>query len=84
MDQNELVESNIYLFHFFAQGGQLLPTGHESSQSASLHLSAIDRKATGLYECHADNGIGQPSSAFVKLQVLCELVTSFSSETHYH
>ena len=35
----------------------------------------MTRHDAGIYVCNAENGVGQPASAQISLQVLCELIT---------
>ena len=37
-----------------------------------LRLPSVDRAQAGQYECGAENGVGKPHSAILKLQVICE------------
>uniref|UniRef100_A0A6A7G9I2 Protein amalgam-like n=1 Tax=Hirondellea gigas TaxID=1518452 RepID=A0A6A7G9I2_9CRUS len=50
------------------QGG-VLPSGALSKQGESLTLEDVDRHVEGSYVCTADNGIGEPSSAVMKVVV---------------
>lgn len=48
----------------------MLPSGEKSLTGVSIVIQEVSRHHTGLYICTADNGVGQPSSAEIDLQVL--------------
>ncbi|KAF2365421.1 Immunoglobulin I-set [Trinorchestia longiramus] len=50
--------------------GGVLPSGAMSEKGDSLTLEGVDRHVEGTYICTADNGIGEP--AFAKMKVVVE------------
>ncbi|XP_018323456.1 protein amalgam-like [Agrilus planipennis] len=48
----------------------LLPSGLQVETGFSLSLSHIERRDSGVYQCTASNGIGQPITATIRLHVL--------------
>jgi len=49
---------------------QMLPNGEKEVSGTSLRFGAVHRSASGTYICTADNGVGAPVSATIKLNVI--------------
>ena len=54
-----------------SQSGRL-PGGEENPAGEQYTLSDISRQMAGVYECVADNGLGQVAVGAISLQVQCE------------
>ncbi|XP_018021341.2 neural cell adhesion molecule 1-like isoform X2 [Hyalella azteca] len=54
--------------HWSRRGGRL-PSGSHSEEGLSITLEKIDRREAGTYVCTASNGIGEPSSAEMRIEV---------------
>ncbi len=39
---------------------------------ATLHMGGVGRHHSGVYRCEASNGVGEPATAEISLNVLCE------------
>lgn len=47
--------------------------------SGNTHMfHSIRRQDSGMYKCVANNGVGSPAEAFVRIKVQCKFVTLFS------
>ncbi|KAL7630466.1 UNVERIFIED_CONTAM: hypothetical protein RMT77_019367 [Armadillidium vulgare] len=46
-----------------------LPSGAKSEEGFSITFQGVDRHVEGTYICTAANGIGEPSSTYIKVQV---------------
>ena len=42
------------------------------SESAELTLDRVSRAQAGVYQCRADNGVGEPQYRKIELLVTCE------------
>ncbi len=50
-----------------------LPAGAETrDQDQTLTMTSVGRHHSGVYECTAANGVGEPAKAAVTLKVLCK------------
>lgn len=49
-----------------------LPSGERTVSGMSLVIQHADRHASGVYQCAADNGVGQPDIKQISLTVLCK------------
>lgn len=50
----------------------VLPSGERSVSGLSLVIQHADRHSAGQYQCSADNGVGQPDTKHITLNVLCK------------
>lgn len=50
----------------------VLPSGERSVSGLSLVIQHADRHSAGQYQCSADNGVGQPDTRHITLNVLCK------------
>jgi hypothetical protein len=50
----------------------MLPTGEKASEGFSITLHKVDRHQAGVYQCTASNGVGEPVTVDMQLDVLCE------------
>lgn len=50
----------------------LLPTGEKAIEGFSITLEKVDRHQAGVYQCTAANGVGEPVTVDMQLDVLCE------------
>ncbi|KAB0791256.1 hypothetical protein PPYR_03056 [Photinus pyralis] len=48
----------------------ILPSGLQVESGSTLSLNDLQKQHAGMYQCTASNGIGQPATSEVKLQVL--------------
>ena len=55
----------------FLQGG-LLNTGHTKVEGLSLQLENVGRTDAGIYICTANNGVGEPASAQITVNINCK------------
>ena len=51
----------------------LLPGGEKEVEGGSLQLASLTRSHSGRYCCTADNNVGPPVTAYIDLNVICEL-----------
>lgn len=42
-----------------------------------LKFVAENRSLAGYYECIANNGVGEPASAFIELNIVCKYISMF-------
>lgn len=63
--------SNLIL-NSFPQDG-ILPSGIQVQNGPLLSLVDVQRQHAGVYQCTASNGIGQPVTSDIKLNVLCKI-----------
>ena len=56
----------------------VMPSGERSLTGQLLYIQHVDRHSAGLYQCSADNGVGQPDTKSITLTVLCNLRTFFN------
>ncbi len=57
----------LYLFKtFFLR--EIFP----DEEGATLHMGGVGRHHSGVYRCEASNGVGEPATAEISLNVLCE------------
>ena len=56
------------------QDGAVLPSSAREScpDQSCLSLANVGQGDGGLYQCRADNGVGEPDQATIALTVLCE------------
>lgn len=50
----------------------VLPSGERSVSGLTFNIPHADRHSAGQYQCTADNGVGQPDTRHITLNVLCE------------
>ena len=50
----------------------MLPNGESYLIGDTLELRDLGENDSGVYQCSADNGVSQPATATVEVQVLCE------------
>ena len=50
----------------------VLPTGEKMVEGFSITLEMIDRHQSGVYQCTASNGVGDPVTVDMQLDVLCK------------
>jgi hypothetical protein len=50
----------------------VLPTGEKAVEGFSITLEKVDRHQAGVYQCTASNGVGEPVTVDMQLDVLCE------------
>lgn len=50
----------------------LLPSGQRSQEGFSISLDRVDRHQAGVYQCTASNGVGNPVTVDMQLDILCE------------
>jgi hypothetical protein len=50
----------------------VLPTGEKAIEGFSITLEKVDRHQAGVYQCTASNGVGEPVTVDMQLDVLCE------------
>lgn len=60
----------------------VLPSGERSVSGLSLVIQHADRHSAGQYQCSADNGVGQPDTKHITLNVLCKL--KFGRLKYFH
>ncbi|KAI5743754.1 hypothetical protein M8J77_021820 [Diaphorina citri] len=49
-----------------------LPSGEKSLEGFSITLEKVDRHQAGVYQCTATNGVGDPVTVDMTLEVLCK------------
>lgn len=57
----------------------VLPTGEKMVEGFSITLEMIDRHQSGVYQCTASNGVGDPVTVDMQLDVLCEFIRLVSA-----
>jgi hypothetical protein len=50
----------------------MLPTGEKALEGFSITLNKVDRHQAGVYQCTASNGVGEPVTVDMQLDVLCK------------
>lgn len=50
----------------------VLPSGERSVSGLTMVIHHADRHSAGQYQCSADNGVGQPDTKHITLNVLCK------------
>lgn len=58
-------------FLFFIQDNPL-PNGEKAFEGFSITLDKVDRHQAGVYQCTATNGVGDPVTVDMQLDVLCK------------
>ena len=53
----------------WSKEGSRLPSGAESEEGLSMTLEGVDRHVEGRYTCTADNGVGEPASVTMTVEV---------------
>lgn len=62
-----------YLFFlFFNLQDSSLPSGEKTIEGFSITLDKVDRHQAGVYQCTASNGVGDPVTVDMQLDVLCK------------
>lgn len=59
------------MFFCFFQNN-ILPSGEKSVEGFSITIEETNRHHAGTYQCTASNGVGQPVTRDIQLNVLCE------------
>jgi hypothetical protein len=54
----------------------MLPTGEKALEGFSITLNKVDRHQAGVYQCTASNGVGEPVTVDMQLDVLCKYANS--------
>ena len=49
-----------------------MPSGEAEHEAGEYTVTGATRQMAGVYLCVAENGVGDPSTASVRLQVQCE------------
>jgi hypothetical protein len=57
---------------FICLQDNMLPTGEKALEGFSITLNKVDRHQAGVYQCTASNGVGEPVTVDMQLDVLCE------------
>lgn len=55
----------------------VLPSGERSVSGVAFTIPRANRHSAGQYQCSADNGVGQPDTRHITLNVLCECLLLF-------
>ncbi|XP_014256573.2 MAM domain-containing glycosylphosphatidylinositol anchor protein 2-like isoform X2 [Cimex lectularius] len=50
-----------------------LPSGEKALEGFSITLEKVDRHQAGVYQCTANNGVGDPVTVDMQLDVLCKI-----------
>lgn len=58
-------------FYFSLQDNPL-PSGEKAFEGFSITLDKVDRHQAGVYQCTASNGVGDPVTVDMQLDVLCK------------
>ncbi|KAL1124629.1 hypothetical protein AAG570_001253, partial [Ranatra chinensis] len=61
----------------------ILPSGEKSVEGISITIEQANRHQAGIYQCTASNGVGQPATRDITLQVLCKY-TLCKAPTIFH
>lgn len=61
----------------------LLPSGQRSQEGFSISLDRVDRHQAGVYQCTASNGVGNPVTVDMQLDILCESLTAIFTVFHF-
>ncbi|XP_026685068.1 lachesin-like, partial [Diaphorina citri] len=59
-----------------------LPSGEKSLEGFSITLEKVDRHQAGVYQCTATNGVGDPVTVDMTLEVLCFSITLEKVDRH--
>lgn len=59
----------MHFFIFFQSNGKTLT---RIGEGPVLTLERIERQQAGVYQCTADNGVGEPVNVDMRLDVLCK------------
>lgn len=57
---------------WFKRGRRIEDKGALSNNGMVMTIRDVTRKNAGLYTCQASNGVGNPATEELRLQVLCE------------
>ncbi|XP_063236201.1 protein amalgam-like [Bacillus rossius redtenbacheri] len=55
---------------FWSRKDNLLPSGDQSVEGFSITLEKVDRHQAGVYQCTANNGVGEPVTVDMQLDIL--------------
>ncbi|XP_063236207.1 lachesin-like isoform X2 [Bacillus rossius redtenbacheri] len=55
---------------FWSRKDNLLPSGDQSVEGFSITLEKVDRHQAGVYQCTANNGVGEPVTIDMQLDIL--------------
>jgi len=50
----------------------LLPSGEKTVKGTSITIEQANRHQAGVYQCTASNGVGEPVTQNITLNVLCK------------
>lgn len=50
----------------------MMPSGERSIQGLTMVIQHADRHSAGQYQCSADNGVGEPDTKHININVLCK------------
>jgi hypothetical protein len=74
----------MYVYQYFSQSG----TGKSLARIGEgpiLTLERVERQQSGVYQCTADNSVGEAATVDMRLDVLCkfEMCNLFAALLHY-
>lgn len=67
-----LVTFLTYVIPFSCLQDNSLPSGEKLLEGFSITLEKVDRHQAGVYQCTANNGVGDPVTVDMQLDVLCK------------
>ncbi|PSN41573.1 hypothetical protein C0J52_25006 [Blattella germanica] len=80
---NEFVNPPIRLiFYLRGEDDNILPTGEKAIEGFSITLDKVDRHQAGVYQCTASNGVGEPVTVDMQLDVLLTWWAKGFNEEH--
>ena len=61
-----------YVLLVFCSQDNPLPSGEKAFEGYTITLDKVDRHQAGVYQCTASNGVGDPVTVDMQLDVLCK------------